>query len=42
MAWIDPEHAWPGLRSIAAAMGERRIGEMITRETCFYLTSLPG
>lgn len=42
LAWLAPEQAWPGLRSIAAVTGERRIGETITRETRYYLTSLPA
>ncbi len=41
-AWLDPDQAWPGLRSIAAVTGERRIGETTTRETRYYLTSLPA
>ena len=42
IAWLDPERAWPGLRSIAAVEGERRIGDTITRETRYYLSSLPA
>ncbi len=42
LAWLDPERAWPGLRSIACVEGERRIGETVTRERRSYLTSLPA
>lgn len=40
--WLDPDGAWPGLRTIAAVTGERRIGEQVTVETRYYLTSLPA
>ncbi len=42
LTWLDPAHAWPGLRSVAAVEGERWVGETVTRETRYYLTSLPG
>lgn len=42
LAWLDPERAWPGLRSIAAVAGERRIGGTTTVEVRYYLTSLPA
>lgn len=42
LAWLDPEQTWPGLRSIAAVTGERRIGEACTSETRYSLTSLPA
>lgn len=42
LTWLDPEGSWPGLRSIAAVEGERRMGETVTRETRYYLTSLPA
>jgi predicted transposase YbfD/YdcC len=32
LAWLDPDRAWPGRRSIAAVTGERRIGETVTTE----------
>jgi len=41
LAWLDPERAWPGLRSIAAVTGERRLGDTVTREARYYLSSLP-
>jgi len=42
LAWLDPEQAWPGLRRIAAVTGERRIGDAVTRDTRYDLTSLPA
>ncbi len=42
LAGLDPERAWPGLRSVAAVEGERRRGDQISRETRYYLTSLPA
>jgi predicted transposase YbfD/YdcC len=41
-AWLDPEQTWPGLRSIAAVTGERRIGATTTTETRYYLSRLPA
>lgn len=41
LAWLDPDQAWPGLRSIAAVTGHRRIGATTTIETRYYLSSLP-
>jgi predicted transposase YbfD/YdcC len=40
--WLDPDGAWPGLRSVAAVTAERRVGETVTTETRYYLTSLPA
>jgi predicted transposase YbfD/YdcC len=42
LAWLDPDGAWPGLRSIAAVAGERRVGEAVTHEVRYYLSSLPA
>ena len=42
LGWLDPEGAWPGLRSIAAVEGERRSGDTASRETRYYLSSLPA
>lgn len=42
LAWLDPDGTWPGLRSIAAITGERRIGDQTTTETRYSLSSLPG
>lgn len=40
LAWLDPQRAWPGLRSIAAVTDERRIGETVTTDTRSSLSSL--
>ena len=42
IAWLDPGGAWPGLRTIAAVDGERRIGGEVTTERRYYLSSLGG
>lgn len=42
IAYLDPQGAWPQLRSVAMVVAERRIGEERSRETRYYLTSLPG
>lgn len=42
LAWLDPQRAWPALRSVAAVEGERRLDGAVTRETRYYLSSLPG
>jgi predicted transposase YbfD/YdcC len=42
LAWLDPADDWTGRRSVAAVEGERRIGETVTRETRYYLSSLPA
>lgn len=42
MTWLDPDGAWPGLRSLAEVTGERRIDGVITCQTRSYVTSLPG
>lgn len=40
LAWLDPDRAWPGLRSIAAVTGQRQIGATTMTETRYYLSSL--
>jgi predicted transposase YbfD/YdcC len=42
LLWLDPAQTWPGLRSIAAVTGERRVGTTTTTETRYYLSSLPA
>lgn len=42
LAWLDPGRAWPGLRSVAAVTGERRVGATTTTETRYCLSSLPA
>ncbi len=33
---------WKGLRSVAQVRAERRVGETVTVETRYYISSLPG
>jgi predicted transposase YbfD/YdcC len=40
--WLDPGRTWPALASVACVEGERRLGETVTRERRYYLTSLPA
>jgi predicted transposase YbfD/YdcC len=42
IASLDPRGAWPQLRSVAMVVAERRIGDATSRETRYYLSSLPG
>lgn len=42
LRWLDPDGAWPGLRSVARVEAERRIGATLERETRYDLSSLPG
>ena len=42
LAWLDPAHAWPALGSVACVEGERRVGDAVSRERRYYLTSLPA
>jgi predicted transposase YbfD/YdcC len=41
LACLDPTHAWPGLRAVVQVVAERRPGEQRSRETRYYLCSLP-
>ena len=40
LAHVDPAGEWTGLRAIGMVEAERRIGEAVTRERRYYLTSL--
>jgi predicted transposase YbfD/YdcC len=42
LAFIDPEHAWPKLRSVVCIESTRRIGDTVSTEARHYLTSLPA
>ena len=43
LAWLDPDRAWAGLRSIARVTATRQvIGQEPTTSVRFYLSSLPG
>lgn len=42
LAFIDPDHAWPGLRSVICIESTRRIGDAVSTEARHYLSSLPA
>jgi predicted transposase YbfD/YdcC len=42
LAYIDPDHAWPNLRSVVCIESTRRIGEAVSIEARHYLSSLPA
>jgi predicted transposase YbfD/YdcC len=42
IAYLNPDGAWPNLRSVAMVVAERRSGAESSRETRYYLSSLPG
>ena len=41
LAYVDPEHAWPSLRSVVCIESTRRIGDHVSTELRHYLSSLP-
>ena len=42
LKWLDPSGEWKGLRSVAMVTAERRIGDTVSRETRYFLSSLPA
>jgi predicted transposase YbfD/YdcC len=42
LAYIDPEHAWPNLKSVVCIESTRRIGGEVSIEARHYLSSLPA
>jgi predicted transposase YbfD/YdcC len=42
IAYLDPRGEWAGLRSIGMVEAERRVGERVTVERRYYLSSLAG
>jgi len=40
--FIDPQHAWPNLKSVVCIESTRRIGDTVSTETRHYLSSLPA
>ena len=42
LAYIDPDHAWPNLKSVIAIESTRRIGDVVSTEIRHYLSSLPA
>jgi predicted transposase YbfD/YdcC len=41
LAYVDPDHAWPNLRSVVCIESTRRIGDAVSTEARHYLSSLP-
>jgi predicted transposase YbfD/YdcC len=42
LAFIDPDGAWPGLKSVVLIESTRRIGTTVSTEARHYLSSLPA
>ena len=42
IAYLNAKEAWAGLRSVGMVEAERQVGEQVSRERRYYLTSLPG
>jgi predicted transposase YbfD/YdcC len=42
LAYLDGKGEWPGLRSIAMVEAERWVGEELSRERRYYISSLSG
>jgi predicted transposase YbfD/YdcC len=40
--YLNPQGAWTGLRCVAMFQTERRVGDQITQDTRYYLSSLSG
>jgi predicted transposase YbfD/YdcC len=41
LAYLDPDHDWPGLRSVVCIESTRRLGNAVSTEARYYLSSLP-
>jgi predicted transposase YbfD/YdcC len=41
LAYLDPRGAWAGLRSVVLIESERRLGDEVSTEARYYLSSLP-
>jgi predicted transposase YbfD/YdcC len=41
LRYLDPDRAWPNLRSVALVEAERRVGGTVATEARYYLSSLP-
>jgi predicted transposase YbfD/YdcC len=40
IAWLQERHAWPGLQSIIAVTAKRELGDKVTEETRYFISSL--
>src|SRR4051794_22776336 len=41
LAYVDPDGRWPGLRSVVRIESTRRIGDTVSSEARYFLSSLP-
>jgi predicted transposase YbfD/YdcC len=41
LGYLDPDGTWPDLRSVALVEAERRVGDAVSVEARYYLSSLP-
>ena len=41
LSYLNPREEWRGLRSVAKVTGERHIGEEVSIESRYYISSLP-
>jgi predicted transposase YbfD/YdcC len=42
LTYVDPNGRWAGLRSLAMVAAERRVGDAVSHERRYYISSLPG
>src|SRR5215210_1220707 len=42
LAYVDPKGRWPGLRSVVRIESTRRLGDAVSTEARYYLSSLPA
>jgi predicted transposase YbfD/YdcC len=42
IAYLDPQHNWPGLQSVVMVEARRIIGDQVSLETRYFIASLPG
>ncbi len=42
VSYLNPRGEWPRLQSVAKVTGERRIGEKVSIESRYFISSLPG
>jgi len=42
LLYVDPQRRWDDLRSLAMVEAERRVGDTVSRQTRYYISSLPG
>lgn len=42
LRWLDPDGQWPDLGCVVMVVRQRRIGEAVSVEESYFITSLPG